>query len=94
VGDRGHRVGAAGDPLDAERVRHAGAREQLARAALGRQRAHGGVADGDHRQPLTRAPGELGSQLGLRLGGGLVELVDRPGRDDHDRPMRLHGAEL
>ena len=51
--DRGDHVGAAADVLDPERVRDAGAREQLAPAALG---ARGGRARGRRPGPGCRAP--------------------------------------
>ena len=52
--DRGDDVRAARDVLDAERVRDAGAREQLAPAALG---ARGPRAPGRRRGPGSRARG-------------------------------------
>ena len=183
--DRGDHVGAAADVLDPERVRDAGAREQLPPAALGPEvgergvgahdrdaellaerelelgrdvrdevgglvvgdlpadageqrralqqlrgeRAQGGVLRAEHRQPVAGVVADVGGEqtevvlddlLGhghgrhvdhadaafselqqqtqqaffvrLRLGWGLVELLDRPGRDDHDRRGSPHGG--
>ena len=69
--DRGDHVGAAADVLDPERVRDAGAREQLAPAALGPEVGERGVGAVDRQL-------ELLAERELELGADVRDQVARP----------------
>ena len=75
--DRLDRVGAARDPLHAERVLDAGAREQLARAALGAEVGERriGAVDRDAERVADRLL-ELGRDVGDEVAA--LDVRDRP----------------